>query len=77
FRLRIQKGERFLSTELEFTNRTTLEIREGHGKALVVMAFTIPRGSTSGENDLRVELTIEKPAALSLNTASQEQEQET
>ncbi|KAK5821429.1 hypothetical protein F5H01DRAFT_318973 [Linnemannia elongata] len=76
FRLRIQKGERFLSTELEFTNRTTLEIREGHGKALMAMAFAIPSGSTSGENDLRVELTIEKPAALSPNTASQGQGQE-
>ncbi|KAK5809673.1 hypothetical protein F5H01DRAFT_323906 [Linnemannia elongata] len=41
------KGERFPSTELEFTNRTTLEIRDGHGKALTVMTFTIPGGPTS------------------------------
>ncbi|KAH7054920.1 hypothetical protein BKA57DRAFT_501453 [Linnemannia elongata] len=75
FRLRIRKGERFPSTELEFTNRTTLEIRDGHGKALTVMAFTIPSGPTSGENDLRIELTIEKPAAPSPHTAAQGQGQ--
>ncbi|KAG0044643.1 hypothetical protein BGZ89_005979 [Linnemannia elongata] len=75
FRLRIRKGERFPSTELEFTNRTTLEIRNGHGKALTVMAFTIPSGPTSGENDLRIELTIEKPAAPSPHTAAQGQGQ--
>ncbi|OAQ23300.1 hypothetical protein K457DRAFT_25231 [Linnemannia elongata AG-77] len=75
FRLRIRKGERFPSTELEFTNRTTLEIRDGHGKALTVMAFTIPSGPTSGENDLRIELTIEKPAAPSPHTVAQGQGQ--
>ncbi|KAG0056669.1 hypothetical protein BGZ89_002061, partial [Linnemannia elongata] len=47
------KGERFPSTELEFTNRTTLEIRDGHGKALTVMTFAIPSGPTSCKNDLR------------------------
>ncbi|OAQ26794.1 hypothetical protein K457DRAFT_1821836 [Linnemannia elongata AG-77] len=35
FRLWIRKGEHFPSTELELTNRTTLEIRGGHGKALM------------------------------------------
>ncbi|KAG0044228.1 hypothetical protein BGZ89_006134 [Linnemannia elongata] len=71
FHLRILKGECFPSIEREFTNRTTLEIRDGHGKELTVMAFAIPSGPTSGENDLRVELTIEKSVALSPHTAAQ------
>ncbi|KAH7043016.1 hypothetical protein BKA57DRAFT_441033 [Linnemannia elongata] len=40
----------------------------------LVTAFTIP-SATSGENDLRVELTIEKPPALSPHTAAHGQGQ--
>ncbi|KAK3823931.1 MAG: hypothetical protein JOS17DRAFT_776991 [Linnemannia elongata] len=75
FRLRIRGGNLIPSTELRFTDRTNLEIKGGHRKALKVMAFTIPCSSLSGENDLRVELTIEKPDLPFSLTAAQGQGQ--